>query len=189
MRLALARYQPISIKGAHLSTIVQSDYVQVPPHRWVDYDLGNVTPNGTLTVTLRGPGHGFADGPVQGGTVVMARLERREHGDTLADEALGWVPEDVILLERVGVADHEVTWQGTFGLKGALPSPLRVSVLEAQALRSDAGELKDLFELLGKQDEDGPAGADSIAAVGPSMVEIAPFGYRIVFADATIALP
>ena len=189
VRLALARYHPISIDGAHLSSVVLSDYVQVPPHRWVDYDLGNVTPNGTLAVTLRGPGHGFADGPVQGGTVVLARLERREHGDTLADEPLGWVPEDVILLDRVGVADHEVTWQGTFDLKGALPSPLRVSVIEAQALRSDAGELKDLLQFLSQQHEDDPAAVGAIAAVGLSRVETAPFGYRIVFADATIALP
>ena len=189
VRLALARYHPISIDGAHLSSVVLSDFVQVPPHRWVDYDLGNVTPNGTLTVTLRGPGHGFADGPVQGGTVVMARLERREHGDTLAEEPLGWVPEDVIPLERVGVADDEVTWQGAFELKGSLPSPLRVSVLEAQALRSDAGELNDLFGLLSQAHDGGIAAGDAIAAVGPSMVEFAQFGYRIVFADATIALP
>jgi hypothetical protein len=154
----------------------------------VDYDLGNVTPGGTLPVTLRGPGHGFADGPVHGGTVVLARLERREHGDTLADEPLGWVPQDVIVLERVAMADHEVTWQGAFDLGGSLPSPLRVSVIEAQALRSDAGELKDLLGFLSQRAEEG-RGAAGALLVGPSMVETVPYGYRIVFADATIAAP
>jgi hypothetical protein len=188
VRLALARYHPISIDGAHLSTVVQSDYVQLPPHRFVDYELGNVTPNGDLRVTLRGPGHGFADAPVQGGTVVVARLERREHGDSLADEPLGWATEDAIMLDRVSDVDHEVAWQGTFSLGGSLPSPLRVSVVEAQALRSDAGELKNLLAFLSDPREGDPA-LGALAAVGPSMVELAPFGYRIVFADATIALP
>jgi hypothetical protein len=209
VRLALARYHPISIDGAHLSSVVLSDFVQVAPDRRVDYELGNVVPNGKLKVTLRGPGHGFADGPMQGGTIVVARLERREHGDAMADEPLGWKAFDAILLNRVSVVDHQITWEGTFDLKSSLPNPLRVSVIEAQALRSDNSQLEDLLVALGQPDEApaavgpldggavlmmdpsavGPLDGGAALMIGPSMVETAAFGYRIVFADATIALP
>ena len=35
----------------------------------------------------------------------------------------------------------------------------------------------------------GPLDGGAAMLIGPSMVETAAFGYRIVFADATIALP
>ncbi len=42
MRLALARYQPVSVPGAHLSNIVLADFMALVPDRWL-----NVTQAGT----------------------------------------------------------------------------------------------------------------------------------------------
>ena len=57
VRLALARFQPISVPGAHLSRVVLSDFIQVVPDRQVDYDLNNAVAGGTLPVTVTGPGY------------------------------------------------------------------------------------------------------------------------------------
>jgi len=36
IRLALARYQPVSIMGAHLSDVVMADFMQLAPDRWLN---------------------------------------------------------------------------------------------------------------------------------------------------------
>ena len=36
IRLALARYQPVSVGGAHLSNIVQADFMSLAPDRWLN---------------------------------------------------------------------------------------------------------------------------------------------------------
>lgn len=36
IRLALARYQPVSLAGAHLSNIVLADFMPLVPHRWLN---------------------------------------------------------------------------------------------------------------------------------------------------------
>jgi hypothetical protein len=53
IRLALARYQPISVTNAHLSDVVLADFMQLVPDRWL-----NVTQTGdprTRRVTVSGP--------------------------------------------------------------------------------------------------------------------------------------
>jgi len=186
VRLALSRYQPISIEGAHLSTTVLSDFVQVAPHRWAEYDLGNVVAGGSIPVRLHGPGHVFGDRVWNGTTIVVARLERRLHGDADASEPLGWTPIESLLLDQVpGVGGHDVAWEGALPLPSALPTPLRVSLLEAQVLRADSGNVQDLLRTM--QRDDQPTGSvPRTSTVGASLEN---FGYRVVFADATVALP
>ena len=141
-----------------------------------------MTPNGSLGVVLRGPGHALTDRIGSGGTVVVARLERREHGDSRVDEPLGWTPIDTIVLDRAAAANHDVTWTGAFRLGASLPTPLRVSVLEAQALRGDGNRLEDLVR--GRPQE-----LEGVAIAGATMMDVRHeenLGYRIVFADATV---
>lgn len=184
VRLGLARYQSHSIPGARLSPVVLSDFVQVAPDRRVEYDLGNVVANGSLGVRVSGPGHGMADGPINGAAIVVARLESREFGDTVATDPVGWEPIDTIVLERVSDVGHVVTWAGSFNLPASLPTPLRVSVLEAQVLRNDAG---DVGQLIGQLTSPAAAaGAFGMSILAPA--EEARFGYRVIFADTTIAL-
>lgn len=60
VRLALARYQPTSIQGAHLSNVVLSDIIAVAPDRWV-----NVTPSPetrSAKVALYGAGYDESSG-------------------------------------------------------------------------------------------------------------------------------
>ncbi len=176
VRLALARYQPISVPGAHLSPVVLSDFVQVPPHRLVEYDLNNVVPGGTLPIRVIGPSY-QNDGEVTGTSLLIARLERRQHGDTLADEPMGWEPFATIVLERTGQTEWEMVWEGTLDLPTPLPQPLRVSVLEVEGHRADGRVPTDLLGLITHHDP-----ATGHGRVGTEEGR----GYRVVFADATL---
>lgn len=88
IRLALARYQPISIEGAHLSTIVLADFAQLTPDRLV-----TVTPRGGREheVAIFGVGYGQAGG-APGSTAAASPLFEVEvqapTGD--AGDELGW---------------------------------------------------------------------------------------------------
>jgi hypothetical protein len=55
VRLALARYQPTSIDGAHLSPVVTADLSMLLPDRWLV--LAPPAPDGARRVTLHGPTH------------------------------------------------------------------------------------------------------------------------------------
>lgn len=55
VRLALARYQPTSVDGAHLSPIVMADVATLLPDRWLV--LAPRAPDGTRWVALHGPTH------------------------------------------------------------------------------------------------------------------------------------
>ena len=52
VRLALARYQPVSVSGAHLSHVVLADFMQLVPDRWLE--VTRTANQGTRHVSLFG---------------------------------------------------------------------------------------------------------------------------------------
>lgn len=54
VRLALARYQPVSVPDAHLSCVVLADFVQLAPDRFATVVFDQSDP-ATATITLSGP--------------------------------------------------------------------------------------------------------------------------------------
>ncbi|MCU0562491.1 MAG: hypothetical protein MUE48_00920 [Desulfobacterales bacterium] len=52
IRLALARYQPVSVEGAHLSNVVLADFMQLAPDRWLSVTAGEG--RGSYRVRLSG---------------------------------------------------------------------------------------------------------------------------------------
>jgi len=180
VRLALARFQPISVPGAHLSRVVLSDFIQVVPDRQVDYDLNNAVAGGTLPVTVTGPGYFNQDVAIPGSSVVVARLERRQFGDADASDDAGWEPVAATLLAPGGGSGFIRSWQGTLTLPNPLPSPLRVVVLEAELYLTGSQNWQDVVKIMGQQQIEGPVGST------PTMLELPDIGYRITFADATV---
>lgn len=89
VRLALARFQPESVAGAHLSGVIMTDFVALAPDRFL-----TVTATGaTRTVTLVGIGYSsnveWSDlGPVDLGPLAEVTVERLDP----AEGALGWKP-------------------------------------------------------------------------------------------------
>jgi hypothetical protein len=176
VRLALARFHPHSVAGADLSRVVLSDFVQVAPHRTVEYHLANVVANGEITVRLRGGSYVQAHFRASGTSVVLARLERRQHGDTQVDNEVGWEAIQTVALEVTSRDGFEMQWEGTLSLPDPLPQPLRVSVLEAEIHRSDGRPTGDLLNLL----RQAQGGEQFTSVVNQDL------GYRIVFADAAV---
>ncbi len=86
IRLALARYQPDSVKDAYVSRVVLADFAQVAPDRTVSVAF-SLNPT-QLIVTLAKPGYERSAG-IREGAVVEVTVEQRRT-DVSGD--LGWVP-------------------------------------------------------------------------------------------------
>lgn len=92
IRLALARYQPVSVTGAHLSNIVLADFAQLAPDRLV-----TVTPQGQgrFEVALFGSSYTGSGGAPGRGTSISPEFElivQEPTGD--AEDELGWRSAD-----------------------------------------------------------------------------------------------
>jgi hypothetical protein len=126
VRLALARFQPHSVEGAHLSRVSVADFMQLVPDRTAQVELGP----GSAQITVSGFSGGNILGPLspsgrppaeeivpRPNTIMRVALQRRlpaVPGD------LGWEG-----LSEVALTDHsdtfQVTWTGSTSLpEGAL---------------------------------------------------------------------
>jgi hypothetical protein len=152
VRLALARYQPSSLVGCHLSTPVRADFVQLPPERVLTVGRPGAS---RVSVSLRGEyGHrdldarnnphpesqslGVRDAGVLRSNRVAASLQRRNPqigGD------LGWTTVASVDLKigGHGVRDTEVLWLGTLDLS----EPLALRRPFARDLESAANGVED----------------------------------------------
>jgi hypothetical protein len=180
VRLALARFQPISVPGAHLSRVVLSDFVQVAPPRRVDYDLGAIVAGGTVPLRVSGPSYLTLGRLGSGTSVMLARLERRQHGDSQSEDEVGWEAIQTVPLAFSHQGNFEMRWEGAVALPDPLPHPLRIVVLEAELYQTDGRPAGDILNLL--QQEQVHAGTLTHSG---AMLE-RNLGYRIVFADATV---
>jgi hypothetical protein len=125
VRLALARYQPHSVNGAHLSRITMTDFMQLAPDRTAVLEVGQ----GSAKITVRGYGGENITGRMWSpifsdilfdpdatptpNTTMRAILQRRPKGvpGDLGWEAAG--PEITLSPQAKG---FYVTWTGTIGV-------------------------------------------------------------------------
>lgn len=130
VRLAVARYQPDSVAGAHLSAPVRADFVQLPPERVSSVSR---TDDRHVRVVLSGPvgtRHPFSlDHPERSGTlaeavsrnrIVVASLQR---ADAAIGGDLGWrtITTTELVLRGRGVSDAEAAWVGELGADDPIP--------------------------------------------------------------------
>lgn len=181
VRLALARFQPISVPDAHLSPVVLADFVQAAPERTVAYDLSNLDPGNTLHVRMNGPSYFRPQQEQFGSPLVAVRIERRQHGDA-GDDPLGWEVVATQLLSPTVQGVEETVWEGTVTLPTLPAQPLRAVVLEAEVFLTDRQRWEDVLAAFGQE---VVAGDDP---AGTAILQRQPRGYRIVFADS-IKLP
>ena len=137
VRLALARYQPISLTDAHLSRVVLADFIQTAPDRTVTVVRAPFDPL-LLLVTAVGISYSLtrnADGTLRSGPAVMrVQLEERSH--KLAGD-FGWkaVGEPIALSPSQGDRP-ETIWTGRLVLPPG-DWPKRLVVEEVERLSSD----------------------------------------------------
>ena len=137
VRFGLVRYQPKSIPGCELSTIVATSFVQTLPDRTL-----TVIESGAqeLTVKLHGPApqaRCALDGTVLAGTnTVVAVIE--EQTPRLEDSFLGWkrIGEETIL-SGTPQADGTALWSGEVPMPANEARRIRLTVCEYELLRAD----------------------------------------------------
>jgi hypothetical protein len=155
VRLALARYQPYSIDGHHLSRIVFPDFVQLVTERTAGY-----TKIGTsaVSVTLRGPG-GFTQtaalvtlftsfDPASVLKLSRFAIAQFERLPSSATTDMAWVPVgDEVRLE-LSVANGV----GDIRYSGTVPRPvvkvgdkLRLALREYEIFETDESEAEDHY--------------------------------------------
>ncbi|MEM1313800.1 MAG: hypothetical protein AAGI51_04545 [Pseudomonadota bacterium] len=122
IRLALARYQPISVTGAHLSAIVQADFAQLAPDRLV-----TVTPRGEGEVevavfgrayTLSGAAPARSSVSFNEATPLFEAQVQEPSGD--APDELDWAPASGARVEVDDDADEADDDRGPFVIDGGL---------------------------------------------------------------------
>ncbi|WP_203335738.1 hypothetical protein [Nocardioides limicola] len=116
VRLAVARYQPSSVPGCHLSAPVRCDFVQLPPERTVsvsrtDASHARVVVSGPIGLRTRSDREGSPAAALSVNRVVYARLQRR---DPLITGDLGWetLGSTQLTLRGQGAHDWEAAWVG-----------------------------------------------------------------------------
>ncbi len=170
-RLALVRFQPKSVPEAEISPVVLADFIQLVPHRTVEYDVANLDVTGAIEVEVSGPVYVAANSAFPTSAMIL-RLERRS-ADGGADE-LGWEPVESHLLTPVVLNTDKTVWRATVTLTLPRPTPLRLVVLEAEAYAADAPTTDPMAVLAGLP---LPGASDKGATK-------LPVGYRVTFADA-----
>ncbi len=185
VRLALARFHPVSVPDAFISRVVRADFSQVVPHRKIEYDRSDLAANGVLHIRANGPSYFSPDTQQFGSTIMVARLERRQFPGQ-ADE-LAWQSFGFEVLNPVQQDPANTVWEGRVILPQPLTEEIRVVLLELEMFQSDRPQ-EDFLQLI--QRDEGPrdvrvsqALADQPA--GTALLDQRPPAYRIVFADAT----
>ncbi|GAA1287668.1 hypothetical protein [Saccharothrix xinjiangensis] len=134
VRLALARFQPRSVLGCHLSAAVTADFAQLAPDRSVV-----VTGAGsTRSVQVTGPGATIGPGS---GPRNEVRLTVERQLDGVTDPVLRWQPAGVgftATLTDPTSATGVLTWSGAVALPTGA-GPLRLVVEEFEAHRDGGG--------------------------------------------------
>ncbi len=164
VRLAVARYQPDSIPGCHLSAPVRCDFVQLTPERTTSVSRTDVR---HVRVVVSGP-IGIREPPGRGTTtvapppdiadyaawvrmhrVVVARLQRR---DPAIPTDLGWetITTEELTIRGFGRNIFEAAWVGELASPEDLPLKTpgenpewRVTVEEWERLQGDPEDLAD----------------------------------------------
>lgn len=128
VRLALARYQPNSVIGAHLSRAVMSDYAPLSPDRRVEV---TITPDKSLLeVTIAGVSYAAALSLPK--RRIDVRLER-QRSDLIGD--LAWETATFTLSESMHTETH---WQGSLKLDEPYQEgKFRLKIIESEPLMDD----------------------------------------------------
>jgi hypothetical protein len=201
LRLVLARYQPSSVRNAHLSPVIVTGFIQLPPNRTV-----TVTPLDADRFTIRvdgltyrrnawhpGTTGGSLEVPLPSGgslpinpprNLVKISFQERVPGTT--DDA-GWIASSVGRFEVSqaveaggGAATGTALWEGTVKLPaGRQPGQFRVVLREHEIFIDDHKEFMEV-------DVNVPPDPLPPGTTPPS-VEQVPFYRgqdRLVFADA-----
>jgi hypothetical protein len=142
VKLALVRYQPSSVPGVEVSTVVQADLIQVAPNRTMTLTFPN--PN-SVRVTVSGPGYRATADPATP-SVMLAYVQGPR--TSITDPDLTWATYPAyangIPLPVTSQTDTVTTWAATVKLPFARGfKRLRVLVAENEQHRHVGSDVLD----------------------------------------------
>ncbi|MDZ4169489.1 MAG: hypothetical protein U1E26_07525 [Coriobacteriia bacterium] len=149
IKLALARYQPYSLPGLELSSVVVADFVQLTPERYANM---SVAVDG-LTVTVAVTGHSYSGNDANKRATVTMQFEKLIAG---RDANIGWadVGDEVELTRllptvfQVVAGDTRTTWRGTAKLSGKTASAQYRVVLREYEWFKERGPVSPVSRLV-----------------------------------------
>jgi hypothetical protein len=192
VRFGLARYQPYSIPGTHLSRIVTPEWAQVPPTRAASVARPLT---GKARVTLRGPaGYSAVANEVLGSVAAggpegmalsrfaVAQVERLPAGSRTD---LAWRPagDEVRLDLEVRSAWSDIEYSGWLDVPAAAGGQLRITIREYEILQTDGSQADDIIKhwAFGSEEVDlGPFGSFDVPTIRQ---DDRPVRFRLVYAD------
>ncbi|HMJ06657.1 MAG TPA: hypothetical protein VK474_10415, partial [Chthoniobacterales bacterium] len=143
VRLALARFQPVSVPGAHLSRIVRADFAQLAPDRTASFTIGATN----VHVRVEGRTYAASSAAIAGGgdsLLSESRGSRRAEIEALLQQRdpalgndlhLGWETVSTTLLTPAATVGQ---WEGDVSLPAPLGSgEFRILLQEYEWYRSD----------------------------------------------------
>jgi hypothetical protein len=135
VRLALARWQPKSVRLAHLSPIQIADFVQLTPDRLATVDRATTRPS-SISVSIIGPGP-FAQVGLT--NMIEVGVERESYSLGGAGAELAWIPDDESPKQTLNprrLPDGQWSWQGNIPLHFGFRRR-RISIKEFETLETD----------------------------------------------------
>ncbi len=153
VRLALARYQPVSIEGAYLSNIVLADFTVLTPSRWLA--VATTADARSRRVTVSGYGYTNSSGSYEtsgiAGAVAVARKSVIEvwveQLDARLGEDFGWQQVTSVVVTQTPVSgptgsSAEVLWNGEVRVPEATDGlgPYRLVIGEYEEFITDMAD-------------------------------------------------
>jgi hypothetical protein len=140
IRLALARFQPNSLKDRELSRVAIADFMQIAPTRSVAIVRQTAD---RLDVTVSGTTHQSPTDPINPGaqTGTQIRVSMQKRVEFATDDA-GWLPagDGVVVSPVVAVPNRDILWQGTVTLPtGPARGQLRLLIEELEVHKGADG--------------------------------------------------
>jgi hypothetical protein len=178
VRLALARFQPKSVDGAHLSRVIRSDFIQLPPARHTKIKVGGLT----IHVAVDGPAY------VDSELIETVGAVLSEFGGLPGSNGLSEIEASIEQRDPAGDAANELAWKPieatrvVFFQNPAAPGKWEGDVISTVPLSPG------LFRLMVKELEwfrtdDAPSFTGPRPGVGIPARDQVQVARRIVFAD------
>jgi hypothetical protein len=144
VRLALARFQPVSEKGAHLSRVLRAEFAQLSPDRTASVAVSPSVGGATVNVLLKGPTYiasraaiALDHTPSRGRAEVEA-LVQKQTTKVGGGADLGWETLSKTMIVQSGPTPG--VWQGTITVNEPLVAgAFRLLLQEFEWHRSDYG--------------------------------------------------
>lgn len=139
LRLALARYQPVSVSGLHLSPVSLVDVVQVEPDRFASVSVQSAKGKRTANISLTGRSYARNEaGPGPGPAVaILERYDGPKDSKVPASGIALWTAlQSARLTGRVN-ASGDATWTGRMDIPAAGRDTYRIVLEQYESHRSD----------------------------------------------------